>query len=210
MARYIVTAAWPYSNFIPHLGTVLHLLSADVYARFLRLMGNEVIYVTGSDEHGTPIELEARLRGVRPKELTDQVHSYDVELFSQFRFSFSLYSRTESEVHKEFVKDFFRRLKDRGLVYPAEEEMPFCPNDKIFLPDRYVIGTCPYCGYDQARGDQCDNCGHLLTPKELINPRCALCGATPIWVKTTNYFIDLGKVQEPHILSARLRTSCVR
>jgi len=85
MARYIVTAAWPYSNFIPHLGTVLHLLSADVYARFLRLMGNEVIYVTGSDEHGTPIELEARLRGVRPKELTDQVHSYDVELFSQFR-----------------------------------------------------------------------------------------------------------------------------
>jgi methionyl-tRNA synthetase (EC 6.1.1.10) len=197
MARYIVTAAWPYSNFIPHLGTVLHLLSADVYARFLRLMGNDVIYVTGSDEHGTPIELEARLRGVRPKELTDQVHSYDVELFSQFRFSFSLYSRTESEVHKEFVKDFFRRLKDRGLVYPAEEEMPFCPNDKIFLPDRYVIGTCPYCGYDQARGDQCDNCGHLLTPKELINPRCVLCRATPIWVKTTNYFIDLGKVQEP-------------
>ncbi len=197
MVKHIVTAAWPYSNFIPHLGTVLHLLSADVYARFQRLMGNEVIYVTGSDEHGTPIELEARKRGVRPRELTDQVHSYDVKLFMEFGFSFSLYSRTESEVHKEFVREFFSRLRERGLVYPAEEEMPFCPNDKIFLPDRYVVGTCPYCGYDQARGDQCDNCGRLLTPRDLVNPRCALCGATPVWVKTINYFIDLSKVQEP-------------
>ena len=196
MAKYIVTAAWPYSNFIPHLGTVLHLLSADVYARFLRLMGHEVIYVTGSDEHGTPIEIEARRRGVKPKELTDQVHAYDVKLFSEFGFSFSLYSRTESDVHKQFVREFFARLRERGLVYPAEEEMPFCPNDKMYLPDRYVVGTCPYCGYDQARGDQCDNCGRLLTPKDLVNPRCALCGASPIWVKTTNYFIDLGKVQE--------------
>ena len=196
MAKYVVTAAWPYSNFIPHLGTVLHLLSADVYARFLRLVGHEVIYVTGSDEHGTPIEIEARRRGVRPKELTDQVHAYDVKLFSEFGFSFSLYSRTESDVHKQFVREFFSRLRERGLVYPAEEEMPFCPNDKMYLPDRYVVGTCPYCGYDQARGDQCDNCGRLLTPRDLINPRCALCGASPIWVKTTNYFIDLGRVQE--------------
>ncbi|MGC9072077.1 MAG: methionine--tRNA ligase [Acidilobus sp.] len=197
MAKYIVTSAWPYTDFIPHLGTVLHLLGADVYARFLRLMGHEVIYVTGSDEHGTPIELEARRRGVRPKELTDQVHEYDLRLFSEFSFSFSLYSRTESDVHKQFVQDFFSKLRERGLIYPAEEELPFCPNDKIFLPDRYVIGTCPYCGFDQARGDQCDNCGRLLTPKDLINPRCVLCGATPTWVKTINYFIDLSKVQEP-------------
>ncbi|MGC9209687.1 MAG: methionine--tRNA ligase [Acidilobus sp.] len=197
MAKYIVTSAWPYTDFIPHLGTVLHLLSADVYARFLRLMGHDVIYVTGSDEHGTPIELEARRRGVRPKELTDQVHEYDLKLFSEFGFSFSLYSRTESQVHKEFVQEFFTKLEQRGFVFPAEEELPFCPNDKMFLPDRYVVGTCPYCGFDQARGDQCDRCGRLLTPKDLINPRCALCGATPVWVKTTNYFIDLGKVQEP-------------
>ncbi len=197
MSRYIVASAWPYSNFIPHLGTILHLLSADVYSRYLRLMGHEVIYVTGSDEHGTPIALEAKKRGVKPKELTDQVHAYDVELFKKFEFEFSLYSRTESDVHKRFVQEFFLNLSRRGYIRPLEEEMPFCPNDKIFLPDRFIEGTCPYCGYEHARGDQCDNCGRLLTPKELINPRCAICGATPIWVKTVNYYIDLTKVQEP-------------
>lgn len=195
MAKYIVASAWPYSNFIPHLGTVLHLLSADVYSRYLRLMGHDVIFVTGSDEHGTPIALEAKKRGLNPKELTDQVHAYDVELFKQYEFSFSLYSRTESEIHKGFVREFFSKLEQRGLLFPQDEEMPFCPNDKMYLPDRFVVGTCPYCGYDQARGDQCDNCGRLLTPKDLINPRCAICGTTPIWVKTINYYIDLSKVQ---------------
>ena len=195
MSKYIVMSAWPYSNFIPHLGTVLHLLSADVYARYLRLMGHNVIFVTGSDEHGTPIELEARKRGIMPKELTDQVHSYDVELFKAFGFAFSLYSRTESPIHKEFVRSFFLGLQKRGYIFQKEEEMPYCPNDKIFLPDRFIEGTCPYCGYEHARGDQCDNCGRLLTPKDLINPRCAICGAKPIWVKTVNFYIDLSKVQ---------------
>ena len=196
MAKYIVTSAWPYSNFIPHLGTVLHLLSADVYARYLRLMGHDVIFVTGSDEHGTPIALEARKKGLSPKELTDQVHSYDVELFKEFEFSFSLYSRTESEVHKKFVQEFFANLERRGYVMPQDEEMPYCPNDKMFLPDRFIEGTCPYCGYEHARGDQCDNCGRLLTPKDLVNPHCAICGASPIWVKTVNYYLDLTKVQD--------------
>lgn len=196
MGKYIVASAWPYSNFIPHLGTVLHLLSADVYARYLRLMGHDVVFVTGSDEHGTPIELEARKRGIKPKELTDQVHAYDVELFRRFEFDFSLYSRTESPIHKEFVREFFLNLQKRGYIFPQDEEMPYCPNDKMFLPDRFIEGTCPYCGYEHARGDQCDNCGRLLTPRDLINPRCAICGATPIWLKTTNYYIDLSKVQE--------------
>lgn len=194
--KYIVASAWPYSDFIPHLGTVLHLLSADVYSRYLKALGNDVIFVTGSDEHGTPIELEARKRKVTPKELTDQVHEYMVKLFNEFNFEFSLFSRTESKVHKEFVKEFLLKIYEKGYIFPMEEELPYCINDKMFLPDRYVIGTCPYCGYESAHGDQCDRCGRLLTPKDLINPRCALCGSTPIWKKTTNYFIDLTKVQD--------------
>ncbi|MDP8002753.1 MAG: methionine--tRNA ligase [Caldisphaera sp.] len=194
--KYIVASAWPYSDYIPHLGTVLHLLSADVYSRYLKLMGNDVIFVTGSDEHGTPIELEARKRKVNPKELTDQVHEYNLKLFEEFNFNFSLYSRTESVVHKNFVKEFLLNLYNKGYIFPLEEELPYCPNDKMFLPDRYVVGTCPYCGFPDAKGDQCDNCGRLLSPKDLINPRCALCGAVPEWRKTINYFIDLTKVQD--------------
>jgi len=194
--KYIVASAWPYSDFIPHLGTVLHLLSADVYARYLRALGNDVIFVTGSDEHGTPIELEARKRKVKPKELTDQVHEYMLKLFKEFNFDFSLFSRTESDVHKEFVKEFLMKIYEKGYIFPMEEELPYCLNDKMFLPDRYVVGTCPYCGFDQAHGDQCDKCGRLLSPKDLINPKCALCGSTPVWMKTKNYFIDLSKIQE--------------
>ncbi|AFZ71077.1 methionyl-tRNA synthetase [Caldisphaera lagunensis DSM 15908] len=194
--RYIVASAWPYSDFIPHLGTVLHLLSADVYSRYLRSLGNDVVFVTGSDEHGTPIELEARKRKVTPKELTDQVHGYMIKLFKEFNFEFSLFSRTESEVHKGFVKEFLLKIYEKGYIFPMEEELPYCLNDKMFLPDRYVIGTCPYCGYESAHGDQCDKCGRLLTPKDLINPKCALCGSTPVWRKTTNYFIDLTRVQD--------------
>jgi len=194
--KYIVASAWPYSDYVPHLGTVIHLLSADVYSRYLRLMGHEVVFVTGSDEHGTPIELEARKRKVNPRELTDQVHEYNLGLFKKLNLSFSLYSRTESEVHKDFVKKFLMHLYNLGYIYPVEEELPYCPNDKIFLPDRYVVGTCPYCGYEDAKGDQCDRCGRLLTPKDLINPRCAICGATPEWRKTRNYYIDLSKVQD--------------
>ncbi|MCX8195639.1 MAG: methionine--tRNA ligase [Acidilobaceae archaeon] len=192
----MVTAAWPYVNYIPHLGTVIHIVSADIYARYLRLRGHEVIYVTGSDEHGTPIELEARRKGVEPKELTTAVHKRDVELFSALGVEFSLYSRTESEVHKEFVKAFMKRLMERGFIFEQDEVLPYCEKDKMFLPDRFVEGRCPHCGYERARGDQCDRCGKLLHPSELIEPRCALCGSKPVFRLTRHWYIDLNKVRE--------------
>ena len=171
-------------------------MSADFYARYLRLRGHEVLFVSGSDEHGTPIELEARKKGVPPRMLTDQVHEYDVSLWREWRISFDNYTRTESEVHKEFVREFMMKLYERGFIFEQDEVLPYCPNDKMFLPDRFVIGTCPYCGYDKARGDQCDECGRLLHPTELINPRCAICGAKPIFMVSHHWFIDLRKVQD--------------
>ncbi len=197
MAKYVVTSAWPYVNHVPHLGTLIgSLLSADIYARYLRLRGHDVVFVTGSDEHGTPIELEARRKGVEPKQLTDAVHEYDVKLFREYNLSFSLYSRTESPVHKEFVREFMMKLYRNGYILSQEEVLPYCENDKMFLPDRFVEGKCPYCGYERARGDQCDECGRLLHPTELINPRCALCGAKPIFKSTRHWFIDLTKVRD--------------
>ena len=194
--KIIVTSAWPYVNNVPHLGTLIgSLLSADFFSRAMKLHGHDVIYVTGSDEHGTPIELEARKRGIDPRELTDQIHAYDYKLFREFNIEFSLYSRTESEIHKEFVREMLLKIYNNGYIFEQTEILPYCPNDKMFLPDRYVEGTCPYCGYDKARGDQCDNCGRLLHPTELINPHCVLCGATPIFKETKNWFIDLSKLE---------------
>ncbi|MCE4604660.1 MAG: methionine--tRNA ligase [Aeropyrum sp.] len=197
MGKYIVTSAWPYVNHVPHLGTLVgSILSADIYARYLRLRGHDVVFVSGSDEHGTPIELEARKKGVEPKELTDQVHSYDVEMWNRYGITFDNYSRTESAVHKEFVMGFMKKLEENGYIFSQEEVLPFCENDDMFLPDRFVEGTCPYCGYERARGDQCDECGRLLHPTELKNPRCSLCGATPKYKSTRHWFIDLRKVQD--------------
>lgn len=197
MAKYIVTSAWPYVNYVPHLGTLIgSILSADYYARYLRLRGHEVIFVSGSDEHGTPIELEARRKGVHPKELTDQVHEYDLRLWEEYRITFSLYTRTESPIHKEFVREFMMKLYKNGFITVKEEKLPYCPLDKMFLPDRYVEGTCPYCGYERARGDQCDNCGRLLHPTELKEPRCTLCGEKPIYMLTKHWFIDFSKIQD--------------
>lgn len=197
MAKLIVTSAWPYVNNVPHLGTLIgSLLSADFFARAMKLSGHDVIYVTGSDEHGTPIELEARKHSIEPRMLTDQIHEYDFKLFKEFNIEFSLYSRTESEIHKEFVREMLMKIYNNGYVFEQTDILPYCPNDKMFLPDRYVEGTCPYCGYERARGDQCDNCGRLLHPTELINPHCVLCGATPIFKETKHWFIDLRKLQD--------------
>jgi len=196
VAKWVVASAWPYVNNVPHLGNLIgSILSADVFARYLRLRGEDVVFVSGSDEHGTPIEIEAIKRGVHPKELTDQAHEYVSKLFQEYMISFDNYTRTESETHKRFVQGFFMRLYENGYIFDQYDTLPYCPRDKMFLPDRFVVGTCPYCGYPKAHGDQCDNCGRLLHPTELINPRCAICGGPVEFRKTRHWFFDLPKLQ---------------
>ncbi|MEM0012289.1 MAG: methionine--tRNA ligase [Saccharolobus sp.] len=196
--KVLVTSAWPYVNSVPHLGNLIgSILSADVFARYARLKyGKEnVLFVSGSDEHGTPIEIEAIKRKVNPKELTDQAHEYDKHLFlNVWKISFDNYTRTESETHKKFVREFL--LKLTKYVKVSEDEIPYCEYDKLYLPDRFVKGTCPYCGFEDARGDQCDNCGKLLTPSLLINPKCSICGRTPVFKKSKHWFFDLSEFNE--------------
>lgn len=196
--KIFVASAWPYVNSVPHLGNLIgSILSADVFARYARMKyGKEnVVFVSGSDEHGTPIEIEAKKRGVHPKLLTDQAHEYDKKLFLEtWKITFNNYTRTESEVHKEFVRSFLLNLRKYTKV--EEDEIPYCEHDKLFLPDRFIKGTCPYCGFEDARGDQCDNCGRLLTPKLLINPKCALCGSKPVFKLTKHWFFDLSEFND--------------
>ncbi|RLG45496.1 MAG: methionine--tRNA ligase [Thermoproteota archaeon] len=191
--KWVVTCAWPYINTVPHLGTLIgSLLSADIYARYLRHdPDNEVIFVSGSDEHGTPIEVEARKMGVDPRELTDKYHEIVKELIEKFRISFDNYSRTESETHKKFVRKFYRKIYERGYIFTKDEILPFCNKCNIYLPDRFVEGRCPHCGYEYAKGDQCENCGRLLDPKDLINPKCTFCGSKPSFKKSKHWYFDL-------------------
>ncbi|MGQ4833007.1 MAG: methionine--tRNA ligase [Candidatus Asgardarchaeia archaeon] len=192
MGKWLICSAWPYINAIPHLGTLIgSVLSADVFARYLRLKGEEVVFVSGSDEHGTPIEVEAIKRNISPKEFTDRMHKIVSELFREWGISFDNYTRTESKIHIEFVRTFYKKVEKNGYIFTKIQQMLYCPNCKRFLPDRFVEGTCPYCGYEQARGDQCDKCGRLLEPTQLINPHCVICGATPEIRETKHWFFNL-------------------
>ena len=197
MAKWVVTAAWPYVNTIPHLGNLIgSILSADVFARYLRLKGEDIVFVSGSDEHGTPIEVEAIRRKIHPKQLTDQAHEYVSKLFRELDISFDNYSRTENEVHKKFVQEFVLELYKNGYIFEQKETLPYCPRDQMYLPDRFIIGTCPYCGFEKAYGDQCDNCGRLLHPTELKTPHCAICGGGVEFKVTKHWFFDLSKLQD--------------
>ncbi|MEM3267266.1 MAG: class I tRNA ligase family protein, partial [Conexivisphaerales archaeon] len=159
MHKWIICSAWPYLDGRPHIGTFMHLLSADVYSRYLRMLGEEVVSVSGSDEHGTPIEVEALRLGSSPKELSNRYHDTMLKLLDAYMIKLDNYTRTESKVHIQFVRDFYLRLEKNGYIYPKVENQLYCEYDKRFLPDRFVEGICPYCGAPGARGDQCDNCG---------------------------------------------------
>ena len=195
LEKWLICSAWPYVNAVPHLGNIIgSVLSADVAARYFRMKGAKVLFVSGSDEHGTPIEVEAVKRGMEPRQLTDMNHAKVSELFRRWRISFDNYTRTESPVHKEFVRRFYMRLYERGYIFEQEVEMPYCPRCERFLPDRFIRGTCPYCGFPDAKGDQCDQCGRLLTPLSLVDPRCAICGAKPVIRSSKHWFFDLPKL----------------
>jgi methionyl-tRNA synthetase len=193
VGKWIVCSAWPYVNTIPHLGTFIHLLSADVFSRYLSLKGEDVISVTGSDEHGTPIEVEAIKKGVPPKQLTDEYHATICDLLEKYQIRFTNYTRTENPVHRKYVQEFYRKVYDNGFIYTETVNLPFCPKDGRFLPDRFVEGICPHCGQDNARGDQCDSCGRVLDPLELKSPRCAFCGTPPTVKPSKHWFFDLPK-----------------
>ncbi|MCW3998590.1 MAG: methionine--tRNA ligase [Candidatus Bathyarchaeota archaeon] len=193
----MITSAWPYINVTPHLGNLVgSILSADVAARYYRLRGDDVIMVSGSDEHGTPIEVEAIKQGITPKELTDKNHAFVAELFKKWEISYDNYTRTESPVHKKFVQNLLMKIYGNGYIFSKEMQMLYCPHDKRFLPDRFVEGTCPNCSHVKARGDQCDKCGRLLEPTTLVDPYCVLCNNTPIVKTTKHWYIDLSKLSD--------------
>ncbi|MCW3986049.1 MAG: methionine--tRNA ligase [Candidatus Bathyarchaeota archaeon] len=190
----MVTCAWPYINYMPHLGTLIgSILSADVVARYYRLRGEDVVFVTGSDEHGTPVEVEAVRLGIPPRQLTDRNHARVVDLWKKWGISFDNYTRTESPVHKSFVKNVFSKIYKNGYIFSQETELPYCSNCDRFLPDRFIEGICPDCGAEGARGDQCSSCGHLLEPAELVDPYCTICKSTPIIKKVEHWYFDLPK-----------------
>ncbi|MGF3522266.1 MAG: methionine--tRNA ligase, partial [Candidatus Bathyarchaeia archaeon] len=191
--KVLVTSAWPYINVTPHLGNLVgSVLSADVAARYYRLKGADVLMVSGSDTHGTPIEVAAIKEGVTPKELTDRNHAKVAALFQQWGASFDNYTSTESPVHKKFVQEHLMKIYKNGYIFKQETQMLYCEHDQRFLPDRFVEGKCPYCGYERARGDQCDKCGRLLEGT-LVDPRCIICGNTPTSKTTMHWYIDLSK-----------------
>lgn len=194
--KILVTSGWPYVNYLPHLGTVMQCLAADVVARYYRMKGEDVLMVSGSDEHGTPTEVEAVRQGISPKQLTDENHAKIVELFAKWGLSFDNYTRTENPVHKEFVQQHLMKIYNRGYIFTQETEMLYCENCDRFLPDRYVEGQCPYCGHEGARGDQCEACGRLLETTLLIEPYCAICKSKPVRRQTTHWYFDLPKFSD--------------
>ncbi len=195
--RILVTSAWPYIHGMPHLGNLTgSILPADVYARFCRLKGYKTIYVTGSDSHGTPIEVAAFKLGIEPKELAYENHAKIKKLFDKFDILFDNYSITDSETNKKTVYDFFEKLLKNGYISEKEIEMAFCKNCKRFLPDRWIEGVCPYCN-GLGRGDQCNDCGRMLEPKQLIDPYCIVCKKKDIEFKNSKHlFLDLPKSKE--------------
>ena len=188
--KKLITSALPYVNNVPHLGNLIQVLSADVFARYSRLKGDEVLYVCGTDEYGTATETKALELGKTPRELCDYYHSLHAKIYSWFGIAFDYFGRTSIEEHTEVTQEIFRELYKNGYIKEHESEQFFCPNCNRFLADRYIVGECPNCA-KEAKGDQCESCGKLLEPTELKNATCSSCHAHPILKKTKHLYIDL-------------------
>ena len=188
----LIAAAWPYANGSLHLGHVAALIGADVLARYFRLDGNNVLYVSGSDCHGTPIVLEADRLKTTPDKIAIKYHEeFSKTLIDGLNFSYDNYTNTMTENHKAVVQEMFLKLYEEGNIYKKIESLPYCEKCARFLPDRYVEGECPNCHFTSARGDQCDGCGNLMDTKQLINPKCKICGSTPKWRESEHFFLKL-------------------
>jgi methionyl-tRNA synthetase len=187
-----VFVAWPYASGDRHMGHVAGAyLPPDIFARYHRLRGNDVIMVSGSDSHGTPITIAAEQEGVSPEELFLRYHRRFLEGFKDLGLSFDLFTHTDTRNHHDVSQDMFLKLLDNGYIHKDVMRQLYCEQEQRYLPDRYVEGTCPLCGFDNARGDQCDNCGRPLDATELIEPRCKFDGSTPVVRETEHFFLDL-------------------
>lgn len=194
--RTLITSALPYANGPVHIGHFAGVyLPADIYARYLRLCGRDVLFVGGSDEHGVPITLRAKKEGVTPQDIVDRYHALIKDTFERFGVSFDVYSRTSSEVHHRMASDFFRTLYDKGVFIEKESEQYYDEEAGQFLADRYITGTCPHCGNEHAYGDQCERCGTSLSPTELINPRSAISGSAPVMRRTKHWYLPLDQYE---------------
>lgn len=190
----LIGGAWAYANGSLHLGHISSLLPGDILARYYRLKGEQVLYVSGSDCNGTPISLRAKQEGVSPKEIADRYHHEFTDSFKKLGFSYDMYTRTDSAHHHKVVQEIFLKLLENGLIYKKEIEQTYCEQDQQFLPDRYVEGICPKCGAN-ARGDQCDHCSNVLEPLDLLERRCKICGNHPTTRKTEHFYFALSSLQ---------------
>lgn len=194
--RTLVTCALPYANGPVHIGHLAGVyVPADIYVRYLRMRGADVLYVCGSDEHGVPITIAAKRQGVSPQDIVDKYHNIIKNSFTGLGINFDIYSRTSSKVHDKNASDFFRKLYDDDKFITKETEQFFDPEAKTFLADRYITGTCPKCGNPNAYGDQCEKCGSTLSPEELIDPKSALSGSKPEKVKTKHWYLPLDQYE---------------
>jgi len=190
--KIFIGVAWPYADGPLHLGHVAGAyLPADIFVRYHRIKGNEVLMVSGSDQHGTPITIKAEQEGKAPSEIATQYHQQFLDSWQKLGISFDLFTTTGTANHAEVAHDIFLTLLDRGYIYKATVSQPYCPHCQRFLADRYVEGTCPYCDSAGARGDQCEQCGKPMNPVELIDPRCRLCAATPQFRDSEHFFLKL-------------------
>jgi methionyl-tRNA synthetase len=199
MTKIFIGVAWPYANGPIHVGHMAGCnLPPDIFRKYHRMAGNEVLMVSGSDMHGTPVTVKAEKEGVTPLELARKYHEMNVKAIRDFGIEFDLFLSTEDETHQAEVKKLFLRLLERDFLYEKEMELPFCPKCARTLPDRYVEGECPNCHYEKARGDQCEECGKLMDPETLIGLRCITCGTTPEFVKRNHFFFRLS-AQEAYL-----------
>ncbi len=194
--RTLVTCALPYANGPVHIGHLAGVyVPADIYVRYLRLKGEDVLYICGSDEHGVPITIKAQAEGVAPQDIVDKYHKIIKDAFSGLGINFDIYSRTSSDIHHETASDFFKKLYNEGKFIEQESEQYYDEDTHTFLADRYIRGTCPRCGFENAYGDQCENCGATLSPNELINPRSVLSGGELVKKMTKHWYLPLNEYE---------------
>ena len=206
MSHILVNVAWPYANGPRHIGHVAGFgVPSDVYARYERMKGNDVLMVSGTDEHGTPILVEADKEGVSAQELANRYNRVIAKDLCDLGLSYDLFTRTTTGNHEQVVQELFKQCLANGYIYKGTQKVAISPSTGRTLPDRYIEGTCPICGADGARGDQCDACGNELDPDELINPVSKINGETPRFEETEHFFLDLPALAEANLAWLKTR-----